>query len=171
MPEREFAAYNIKANVIKTSVDQTIMKTVLNVTTKIILDIIEASPGKSMYVDTKEALIERLARSEGAKLRKFPFGIELGNKKSFQFLREVRQLAEKHVRENVLNTVWIQRLPTKTQEMLAILEDASQERLAKIANKSRELSEVPTCSGMIPLGHKMATWSPLQDTRRAQKRR
>ncbi|XP_076764838.1 uncharacterized protein LOC143431786 [Xylocopa sonorina] len=140
MLEREFAAYNIKADAVKSSV---VVRNLDQATMKIILDVIEAPPEKSTYEDIKQALIERMAKSEEANLRKLISGIELGNRKPLELLREMKQLAGKSVTESATRTMWIQRLPTRTQEILALLEETPMEKIAKIANKSREWSEPP----------------------------
>ncbi|XP_029053711.1 uncharacterized protein LOC114881177 [Osmia bicornis bicornis] len=139
MLEREFAAYNIKADTVKSSA---VVRNLDPATMKIILDVIEAPEEKSTYVHIKQALIERLAKSDEANLRKLLTDIELGNKKPSEFLREMSQLAAKNVRENALRTLWIQRLPTMVQEVLAIVDDSDLDRLAKLADKISERSGV-----------------------------
>lgn len=50
-------------------------------------------------------------------------------------LRELKQLSGGSVLENVLQTLWLQRLPSRIQETLAVVEGVSLEKLAELANK------------------------------------
>ncbi|XP_046143408.1 uncharacterized protein LOC123989041 [Osmia bicornis bicornis] len=50
------------------------------------------------------------------------------------------QLAGASVGENALKTLWMQRLPTRVQEVLTIIDDAPLDRLAKVADKTMERS-------------------------------
>ncbi|XP_076547109.1 uncharacterized protein LOC143305848 [Osmia lignaria lignaria] len=150
MLEREFAAYNVRADAVKSSA---VVRNLDPATMKIILDVIEAPEEKSTYVHIKQALIDRLAKSDEANLRKLLTDIELGNKKPSELLREMSQLAGKNVGESALRTLWIQRLPTRVQEVLAIVDDADLDRLAKLADKISERSGVAEVAAISDSNH------------------
>ncbi|XP_046144406.1 uncharacterized protein LOC123988424 [Osmia bicornis bicornis] len=150
MLEREFTAYNVKADAVKSSA---VVRNLDPATMKIILDVIEAPEEKSTYVHIKQALIERLAKSDEANLRKLLTDLELGNKKSSELLREMSQLTGKNVGESVFWTLWIQRLPTRVQEVLAIVVDADLDRLAKLADKISERSGVAEVAAISDSNH------------------
>nr|XP_034177371.1 uncharacterized protein LOC117602917 [Osmia lignaria] len=54
----------------------------------------------------------------------------------------MKQLAGASVGEDALRTLWMQRLPTRVQEVLTIIDDAGLERLTKVADKTMERSTV-----------------------------
>ncbi|XP_076388105.1 uncharacterized protein LOC143264515 [Megachile rotundata] len=137
MLEREFAAYGVRADAVKSSA---VVRSLDQDTMKIVLDVIEAPPDKSTYNDIKRALIERLARSDEANLRHLLSGLELGNRRPSELLREMSQLAGANVGESALHALWIQRLPGRVQEILSIIDDADLQRLAKVADKTMERS-------------------------------
>ncbi|XP_043263931.1 uncharacterized protein LOC122404102 [Colletes gigas] len=126
MLEKEFAAYSVRADAVKSSA---IIRNLDVATMKIVLDVIEAPP-----------LIDRLAKSDEANLRRLLTGMELGNKKPSELLREMTQLAGKSVGEDALRTLWIQRLPARVQDILAVVDDAPLDRQAKLADKVSERS-------------------------------
>ncbi|XP_029055268.2 uncharacterized protein LOC114882556 [Osmia bicornis bicornis] len=139
MLEREFIAYNVRADAVKSSA---VVRNLDQDTMKIVLDVIEAPPEKSTYNDIKQALIERLSKSDEANLRRLLSGLELGDRKPSELLREMKQLAGASVGEDALRTLWMQRLPTRVQEVLTIIDDAGLERLTKVADKTMERSAV-----------------------------
>ncbi|XP_029054495.1 uncharacterized protein LOC114881795 [Osmia bicornis bicornis] len=86
MLEREFSALNVKAEAVKCSA---VIRNLDQETMKIVLDIIEAPPEKSTYQNIKQALIERLAKSDEANLRRLLSELELGDRKPSELLREM----------------------------------------------------------------------------------
>ena len=102
----------------------------------------------------------------------FLSGIELGNKKSSQLLREMRTLAGENATEGLLRILWQQRLPTCIQEMLLIFDDANLNKLAECADKFHEHSSpvdiyaaqtTPTSAQGV-IDAVQATSTDLQDT-------
>ncbi|CAK9813868.1 hypothetical protein ANTPLA_LOCUS8015 [Anthophora plagiata] len=87
-------------------------------------------------------MIELLSKSDEANLRRLLSGLELGNRKPSELLRKMTQFAGANVGENALRTLWMQRLPSRVQEVLTIIDDASLERLTKVADKTMERSGV-----------------------------
>ncbi|XP_078051728.1 uncharacterized protein LOC144477869 [Augochlora pura] len=88
--EREFAAYNVKADAVKSSA---VTRSLDPETLKVVLDVVEAPPEKSTYEHIKQALIERLAKSDEAQLKQLFSGVELGHRKPSELLREMVRLA------------------------------------------------------------------------------
>ncbi|KAG7202115.1 hypothetical protein KM043_004783 [Ampulex compressa] len=64
--------------------------------------------------------------------------MELGNKSPPVLLREMRTLAGSNFTDNMLCTLWLQRLPKRTQELLAIVDDVDLDKLAVCADKAHE---------------------------------
>ncbi|XP_078051950.1 uncharacterized protein LOC144478100, partial [Augochlora pura] len=123
--EREFAAYNVKADAVKRSA---VTRSLDPETLKVVLDVVEAPPEKSTYDHIKQALIERLAKSDEAQLKQLFSGVELGHRKPSELLREMVRLAGANVTENALKTLWMQRLPARVQDILSVVDDAGVDR-------------------------------------------
>ena len=70
--------------------------------------------------------------------------MEIGNKKPSVLLREMRNLANGNVTDDFLRTMWLQRLPTQTQAILATSSE-SLENLAKMADKIGDI-QIPRIS-------------------------
>lgn len=100
-----------------------------------VADVIEMPPALDKYLTLKNALIARFTDSEEKRLRLLIAGVELGNKKPSEMLRELKQLSGGCVTDNVLQILWLQRLPPRIQEMLAVVKGVSLDKLAKLADK------------------------------------
>lgn len=137
MTEREFTAYNVRADTVKCA---TVIRHLDTPTMKVVADIISAPPTVDSYGDIKNALINRLATSEETQLRQLLTGIELNERKLSELLREMTRLAGTNVTSYALQTLWLQRLPKRIQELLAGLEDMELDRLAELADKTMERS-------------------------------
>ena len=72
--------------------------------------------------------------------------MEIGNKKPSVLLREMRNLANGNVTDDFLRTMWLQRLPTQTQAILATSSE-SLENLAKMADKIGDI-QIPRISNV-----------------------
>ncbi|KAK2577596.1 hypothetical protein KPH14_012707 [Odynerus spinipes] len=72
-------------------------------------------------------------------LRTLLSSIELGDKKPSYLLREMQSLAGENATEGLLRTLWLQRLPTRVQELLLILEDTDLGKLAECADKLHDI--------------------------------
>lgn len=79
-------------------------------------------------------LIRRFSDSEEERLQLLA-GIELNDKKLSELLRELRQLAGGSISENILHSIWLQRLPTRIQATLAVVEKTPLVKLAELADK------------------------------------
>ncbi|XP_076232885.1 uncharacterized protein LOC143178242 [Calliopsis andreniformis] len=150
MLEREFAAYGVKANAVKCS---TVIRNLDQSTMKLILDVIEAPPEVSTYKDIKQALIDKLEKTEEENLRQLLSVVEMGNKKTSELLREMTQLTGKNVSESALRTLWRQRLPVRIQEILAIFDDGKLDKLAKAADKVLERRGMAQMAAVSNIAH------------------
>lgn len=95
-----------------------------------------------MYVTLKNRLIAQFADSETTKLKMLLSELELGDKKPSNLLREMRSLANSSMNDDLLASLWLQRLPSQVQ---AILSTSSEplEKLSIMADKICEVSIVP----------------------------
>lgn len=131
--ESEFDLYRVRSDDTKY---HTIVRNLDEQTIITVADHIENPPATQKYENLKTALINRFTDSVEKRLCQLLSGVELGTKKPSELLRELRHLAGGTVTENVLMTLWIQRLPISTQETLAVVEDIPLAKLAELADKS-----------------------------------
>lgn len=114
-------------------------------------DIVKSPPPIGAYEELKKRLIAHFSDSEEQRLRKLLQQIELGDRKPSHLLQEMRHLGA-GVNEDILKTLWMQRLPTNIQTILAacseplpalaIIADKCYE--VRVFNSFSEVSEVRT---------------------------
>lgn len=110
--------------------------------TKILTQITDAvlqPPDAGKYLNLKAVLLERYGASEQEKIRKLLSEIELGDRKPTQLLNEMRHLGGSQINEQLLNTLWSNRLPSHVR---AILQASSCDLKGKavLADKIMEVS-------------------------------
>lgn len=111
--------------------------------TKILTQITDAvlqPPETGKYVNLKTVLLERYGASEQEKIRKLLSEIELGDRKPTQLLNEMRHLGGSQINEQLLHTLWLNRLPSHVR---AILQASTCDLKGKavLADKIIEVSE------------------------------
>lgn len=108
-------------------------------------DIIIKPPATDKYEKLKCELIKRLCASNEKKMKQLLMHEELGDRKPSQFLRHLRDLAGPNVPDDLLQTIWISRLPHGVQTVLAGQPArTSLEDLSDLADRVNELaSSVP----------------------------
>ncbi|GBM40949.1 hypothetical protein AVEN_156341-1 [Araneus ventricosus] len=96
-------------------------------------DIILNPPEELKYEALKERLIEQFADSETHRLKLLLQELQLGDNRPTQLLCKMRDLSSK-VPEDLLKNLWLQRLPTAVQQILAV-STGDVDALAKMADK------------------------------------
>jgi hypothetical protein len=91
------------------------------------------------YQSLKNTLIERVGESAKNKINRLLSGIQLGDKKPSQLLREMQALSNDQITGDILQNLWLQRLPLHAQEILSGMEDLGLENLAAKADKIVEI--------------------------------
>ena len=87
-------------------------------------DILISPPSKDCYTHLKAELIRRTSTSEQKRLHQLIIAEELGDRKPSQLLRRMRQLlGENTLEEKILKQLFLQRLPTTVQSILASTAD------------------------------------------------
>lgn len=104
-----------------------------------VADIIRAPPIEKMYDTIKGRILGSFSQSEGSKLRVLLQELQLGDKRPSQLLREMKNLAAGKVGDDVLQSIWMQRLPVSIQQILSVSSD-NLDGLALIADKVNEVS-------------------------------
>ncbi|XP_032690051.1 uncharacterized protein LOC116853207 [Odontomachus brunneus] len=102
-------------------------------------DVITDPPATDKYLAIKTALIRRLSASQEHRIRQLLEHEEMGDRKLSQFLRNLRTLAGNAVPEQLLRTLWLGRLPTTMQ---AILATRTEDRLEDVAEQADRIQEV-----------------------------
>ncbi|XP_078051338.1 uncharacterized protein LOC144477487 [Augochlora pura] len=101
-------------------------------------DIIMDPPAQDPYRRLKTEFIRRLSSSQEQKTRRLLEREEIGDRKPSQFLRHLRELAGSTIADSVLRTLWVSRLPTCIQGILAIQRDVELDKVAELADAVAE---------------------------------
>ncbi|XP_076176653.1 uncharacterized protein LOC143151438 [Ptiloglossa arizonensis] len=109
-------------------------------------DIICNPPDGNKYEAIKRELIKRLSDSDTTRVRKLLETEEIGDRTPTQFWRHLRKLAGSSVSDDFLTEIWKNRLPVKTQLVLAATSDKDGTKLAEIADR---VHEIPVERGRI----------------------
>ncbi|KYN12433.1 hypothetical protein ALC57_15400 [Trachymyrmex cornetzi] len=125
--ESEFSACRIRSDDVKYS---SVIRHLDKTTMISVTDVLENPPATDKYQKLKETLIARFTDSQKKQMRTLLMSIELGDKKPSHLLLEMRDLAGETTTEGLLRTLWLQRMPARTQEMLLIFDDANLDKLA-----------------------------------------
>lgn len=103
-------------------------------------DIIVSPPASEKYQKLKTTLINRLSQSRDQRLKQLKMHEELGDRKPSQLLRHMQSLAGTTNDPNdFVRTMWISRLPTNIQTILACQEDFPLDALATLADRVHEV--------------------------------
>lgn len=115
-------------------------------------DIVMNPPLHEKYEQLKRSLQERFADSEEQRFRKLLGNLALGDKKPSHLWREMRELAGANYNEQMLRSLWMQRLPTQSQAILSA-EVGAIERLLTLADRIHNIfgaSEVNALTNQAP---------------------
>ncbi|XP_064211987.1 uncharacterized protein LOC135265764 [Tribolium castaneum] len=107
-------------------------------------------PAVNQYEGIKQRLISTFSDSQERQLRKLLSEIDLGDKKPSQLLNEMKRLGDSAVSDELLKTLWLQRLPTHVQSVLATSSDPIQ-NLAQMADKIVEIQHMSSVSATITI--------------------
>ena len=108
------------------------------------------------YTQLKSELVKRTSASEQQRLHQLLNAEQLGDRKPTQLLRQMQQLlGESQLESSIMTQLFLQRLPTNAQLILASSKDTlDTESLAKLADKIFEVapthSTPPTLSTVAP---------------------
>lgn len=155
--ESEFTAYRVRSDDVKYSA---VVRHLDEKTMLAVADVLENPPLADKYEKIKATLIERFSDSLEKQLRTLLDGMELGDKAPSTLLREMRTLAGTNVTDSMLRTLWLQRLPTRIQELLSVLDEVTLDKLAVCADKAHERGSSSTTVALVNNSQ-----DPLQDLR------
>lgn len=130
--EAQFHSNNIKGDVTKY---YAVVSALDCNTLQQIADLLEKPPANKKYDALKAALIDAFSDSSERQLKKLLTEMELGDQRPSQLLRQMKSLAENKVTEDVLRTLWLQRLPNQVQLILSASQGVALTKIAEIAEK------------------------------------
>ncbi|XP_071634203.1 uncharacterized protein [Temnothorax longispinosus] len=107
---------------------------------KEIKDVVTQPPEVNKYETVKRALIQRMSVSQQQRTRQLLEVEELGDRKPSQFLRHLRTLAGENVPDSLLRTLWLGRLPTQMQMVLATRTEDPLNSVAEQADRIHEMT-------------------------------
>lgn len=121
--------------------------------TKEVEDIITQPPKTNPYTELKNAIISRFSVSYEEKVRRLLEKEQIGDRKPSSFLRHLRSLAGPTFPDQLLKTIWSNRLPRQLQIVLAAQQQQSVSELANLADQLSEINaqqDVYQISGSAP---------------------
>ena len=101
-------------------------------------DIISSPPSGRMYETLKNKILEIFAESQEQKFNRLLQGLELGDRRPSELLREMTKLAGTQVSECMIRFLWLRRLPANVQMLLV----TSNDPLRELATKADKIFEV-----------------------------
>ncbi|XP_025836388.1 uncharacterized protein LOC112906452 [Agrilus planipennis] len=107
-------------------------------------DIALSPPSHEPYKKLKEELIKRLSSSQEERTRRLLEHEAIGDRKPSQFLRHLRDLGGSAVSESVVRTLWLGRLPSSLQAILATQKNSSLDQVADLADAVHEATKITT---------------------------
>ncbi|XP_071634241.1 uncharacterized protein [Temnothorax longispinosus] len=126
---------------------------------KEIKDLITKPPEENKYESIKKALIQRLSTSQEQQIRQLLEHEEMGDRRPSQFLRHLQALASSAIPEQLLRTLWMGRLPSQLQ---AILATRNADKLEDVAEQADRIHEV-TCRATTVASMQSTTNSSVED--------
>lgn len=135
-----------------------------------IVDLVESPPREMQYDTIKARVLDIYAKSDSARLRLLLQDMQLGDRKPSQLLNEMRNLARGDIKDEVLQNLWLQRLPLNIQQILSVSNDT----LANLANVADKIFEVspftPACVNAVNGSSELETLkAELADVKRVLK--
>lgn len=115
----------------------------------IIRDVIMNPDATDPYTHAKTELIKRSGESAHQEIRKLLGGEELGDRRPSELLREMRRRAAAHqVPDELMLELFLQRLPSSVQSILAAITPLTLDKAAEVADRVIEVTPVAvsTCS-------------------------
>lgn len=135
--EAQFANSNIVSDLTKFN---TIVGVVESDILSTVSDIVLNPPANNMYEAIKGRLTKEFANSDNKKIRSLLHELSLGDLKPSSLLRKMKELACGKVGDDLLKTLWLQRLPTTIQTVLSTSTDTL-DVLASNADEMFDISE------------------------------
>ncbi|GFT39791.1 uncharacterized protein TNCV_4869491 [Trichonephila clavipes] len=99
-----------------------------------VVDILSNPPHDDKYKTLKNAFLNRLTDTKKSRLKKLLTDMELCDRRPSDLLRQMKSLARSSNSDELIKSLWLQRLPQQTQAILSISKD-SLNNIAETADK------------------------------------
>lgn len=106
-------------------------------------DIIINPPATGKYDKLKSELINRISISREQRVRQLLTQEEMGDRKPSQFMRHLKSLAGTSVPDELIRSLWANRLPQHVQTIIASQTKANLDSVAELADRICEISIEP----------------------------
>ncbi|XP_063235062.1 uncharacterized protein LOC134537973 [Bacillus rossius redtenbacheri] len=114
-------------------------------------DILTQPPAKGKYEKLRTELVKRLSASQARKTKQLLETEEMGDRRPSQFFRHLRGLAGTAIPDDLLRSLWLGRLPSPTQAILATQTNASLDALADLADAIADTNPQPQVAAVSSL--------------------
>lgn len=112
----------------------------------VVSDILRSPPREDKYGVLKQRIINHYAESEASKLKLLLKDLDLGDRRPTHLLRTMQDLAGKSIGNEMLRSLFLQRLPVAVQQILSVCDETSAETtsgdLVKMAERADRILEV-----------------------------
>lgn len=113
----------------------------------LIRDVLMNPDNNTPYENLKSELIKRSGESSQQEIRQLLSGEELGSRKPSELLRNMKRRAESiDVSNKLMLELFLQRLPTSVQSILAAVDGLTLDKAAEISDKILEVTPAPISS-------------------------
>lgn len=96
------------------------------------------SKPETTYANLKKQILDYFSQSESSMLRKLLQDLQLGDRRPSKLLADMKALAGTSMTSDVIQTLWLQRLPTQVQQILSVSKEPLDD-LARLADKVCEV--------------------------------
>ena len=120
--EQKFKNFNINADYIRFS---KVIESLEVSTINKISNLIRNPPQVSRYPTLKNQLISLYEESQESKLNRIFDELQLGDQKPSQLFKEIKNLADDKISDEVLFSIWVKKLPTECEQNLRGLNKVS----------------------------------------------
>lgn len=100
-----------------------------------ITDVVVNPPNRDKYNNLKNTIIQRFSKSREKQVSRLLNELSLDNKKPSQLLRQMRDLAAGGVGDDVLHSLWINRMPIQIRPMLVMTGSLDLDTMAEMADR------------------------------------
>lgn len=108
-----------------------------------VADLIEDQTSLTPYDTLKDRLIEVYGESENRRIQRLLQDTQLGNQRPSQLLRTMVQQAGTTMTKKTVAMLWLQKLPSRMQAILAATGQEDPDKLAATADKVAEIDQPP----------------------------
>ncbi|GFS54594.1 uncharacterized protein TNIN_131251 [Trichonephila inaurata madagascariensis] len=95
-----------KYNIVVAALDENVLDFVVDIL---------SNPPHDKYETLKNALLNKLTDTEESRLKKLLTDMELGDQRPSDLLRQMKNLAGSSISDELIKSLWLQRLPQQTQ--------------------------------------------------------